>query len=303
MKLWGFSSLQLGAIEVAPANSEAQLQRKLAICSCCDYCCPVMRLGDCGHVFCQRCLVEQVVAEDISATICAICRRFVATMEIRIQEKFVTQLCCSCPACEVILKVKELRDHFVKCIRNPERVQGTTTKVLAIANKHRNSSEENHDIHEANSSFATSRRESEDLLENRMNVIEEKLRAMNRPTFPSFYAVQLIYNYKTSESCKTYRTPTVYTAGLGIYFAATTRSKSLYLRIALLEGVNLTQKIFSVLKVTVRHGQATEGSGHTTTLRNYEVGQLATLDSFFQSNERDNVILTVCIEQVEPWPF
>ncbi|OQR77233.1 hypothetical protein BIW11_07242, partial [Tropilaelaps mercedesae] len=58
MKLWGFSSLQLGSIEVILASSGLQLQQKVAVCSCCEYCCPIMRLADCGHVFCQRCLVD-----------------------------------------------------------------------------------------------------------------------------------------------------------------------------------------------------------------------------------------------------
>ncbi|OQR70341.1 hypothetical protein BIW11_11687, partial [Tropilaelaps mercedesae] len=264
---------------------------------------------DCGHVFCQRCLVDLPTEGDDSFTLCTICRKAAATMEVPIQEKFIAQLQCSCPSCEVVVRVRELRDHFTRCVTDADAIPSLTVRTASNASNGITTSPGPHsringlldcqDVYEAISSVTMPWRESQNVLENRLNAIEERVRSFGEPTFPSYHTLRLIYANDRFGLGRVYRTPIVYIAGLGFYFAADTQGKNLRLWVSSLEGDTQPWLLSSAWRVTVRLGEATQGSGSTVIVRGLHVGLSAKFLSFFKDYERHDAILTACVEKAD----
>lgn len=120
MKFKGFNhTVNTGSLDL---QLVAGSRHNLMACVACAFTTPAMQYTDCGHVFCETCIIRFDFTEAkrkggdlLTSCYCNICHKSSTCQEIKIQERFVEQLECICPACSTSMKIIALKPHLKQC--------------------------------------------------------------------------------------------------------------------------------------------------------------------------------------------
>lgn len=114
-----------------------------------------------------------ITTTHVSTKFRSLFRTPVCTMEVDTPENFIAILRCSCPGCDLVLQIQDLRDHFVHCARDKatNRPQPTLDRLTP---------EQKVDKRNDILTTGVDKQDVYSVLENRLNDLEERVATLTK---------------------------------------------------------------------------------------------------------------------------